>query len=185
MARGQGIKEVLTALFILLGDLVDRVVLGENLAPFLVQLEELLEIFRKTIDRLVVVLFNRWIKLDIERGLRGISGGCLGLGPSFPGLGIDLQGSDLFQNRVQLELLLHHRLELQHGCLQKRQRMLELRRQHHLLGKPLAELKSRGHRAARYRKNLANQRKNRNHGPKIYFQRQKSRAGPAILPLTI
>jgi hypothetical protein len=110
-----------------------------------VQLEELLEVFRKTIHRLVIVLLNRRIKLDIQRGLRGIGGGRVGLGLGFPGFDIDLQRPDLFQNGVQLELLLHHRLEFQHRCLQERQRVLELRRQHHLLGKPLAELESRGH----------------------------------------
>ena len=100
MARGQGIKEVLTALFILLGNLVDGVVLGENFAPFLVHLEELLEIFRKTIDRLVVVLFARRIKLNIQRGFRGIGSRGFGFGLSFPGLDIDFQGPDLFQNWV-------------------------------------------------------------------------------------
>ena len=100
MARGQGIKEVLTALFILLCNLVDGVVLGENFAPFLVHLEELLEIFRKTIDRLVVVLFARRIKLNIQRGFRGIGSRGFGFGLSFPGLDIDFQGPDLFQNWV-------------------------------------------------------------------------------------
>ena len=47
---------------------------------------------------------------------------------------------DLLQHRILLQFLFDQRLEFQRGRLQKRQRLLELRRQHQRLRQPLRQL---------------------------------------------
>lgn len=57
-------------------------------------------------------------------------------------LGGFLGDGGFLEDGVLLEFLLHQRLEFEHGCLQQRQRLLELRRQHHLLRHALGEMES-------------------------------------------
>ncbi len=70
------------------------------------------------------------IVLRVARRLGQIDLGLVPLDglPLFARLGI--QGGLLLQHRVELQLLVHHGLEFQHGGLQEVEGLLKLRRQH-------------------------------------------------------
>ena len=116
-----------------------RVVSVAGIDP--VQLQQALEFLVELVHRLRTRLLGGGIKLHVRRRLLRI-GLVRRLLAALALLGPGLHRLDLLEHGILLELLLHHRLQLQHRRLQQRQRLLELRRQHHLLRHALREVKA-------------------------------------------
>ena len=101
--------------------------------PVLVELQQPLHLGIELVDGGIRGFLGGWIVLGVGRGLGRVELGPGVAQPLLAFLGRDLGRRRLLEDRVLLELLLHQGLQLQHRRLQQRQRLLELRRQHHLL----------------------------------------------------
>ena len=141
-------------LFLVLGGLADRGVrLGKIVAPFLVELHELVEFLLKFVRRRGL----GFLKIRLAGHFIGAFGGVeLGGGVAVVADLFDrffrqfhIRALDFFEDGILLEFLFDERLEFEHRCLQQRQRLLELRREHHGLRQARGELQALNHCAGR------------------------------------
>jgi hypothetical protein len=98
------------------------------IAPFLVELQQLFDLSLKIINWLAVGLLRRRLECEVGWGFCGIDRSFLPV-ESFLLLVLRFRW-DFLQGHIVGQLLLHHGLQFQSGCLQKGQRLLQLRRQH-------------------------------------------------------
>ena len=123
------------ALFLLFGGLADgNVGLRKMIAPFLVQLHEFVEFRLKIVHGCFRTFFRHGIKHHLFRRFGGTGRFGHFIGIAFRLVAqVDFFRRHFFQHGILLQFLFDERLEFEGGCLQQRQRLLELRRQHQRL----------------------------------------------------
>ena len=124
-----------------------RVGLRKMVAPFLIQLHQLVKFRLKIIHRRIAASFPwRRVKIRSSGGSARSATSGASLSSASDVLGSSTSGAvNLFQHGVLLQLLLHQRLKFQRGRLQQGQRLLELRRQHQRLRQSLRKLQALNH----------------------------------------
>ena len=103
-------------------------------APFLVQLHELVEFRLKIVHGRFSTFFRHGIQRHIFRRSGGVGGFGHFIGIAFRLVAqVDFLRRHFFQHRILLQFLFDERLEFEGRRLQQRQRLLELRREHQRL----------------------------------------------------
>ena len=103
------------------------------IAPFLIQLDQALELRLEIIDRFVARFFCRRVERQVSGRFGRVGGLGSGCVAGFLFLLIEVIGGRFFQDRVLLQFLLDQSFKLQRWRLQKRQRLLQLRCKHQRL----------------------------------------------------